>query len=38
VEINGIRHDARASLGKIEKGSAVEVTGSSDYGLIVTKI
>jgi membrane-bound serine protease (ClpP class) len=38
VEINGIRHDARASLGKIEKGSAVEVIGSNDYGLIVTKL
>lgn len=38
VEIDGSRHDARASLGKIEKGSAVEVTGSNDYGLIVKKL
>lgn len=37
VEVDGIRYDARANLGKIEKGSSIEVTGSSDYGLIVTK-
>jgi membrane-bound serine protease (ClpP class) len=37
VEVNGIRYEARANLGKIEKGSSIEVTGSSDYGLIVAK-
>ena len=37
VEVDGIRYEARANLGKIEKGSSIEVTVSSDYGLIVAK-
>ena len=37
VEVDGIRYEARANLGKIEKGSSIEVTGSTDYGLIVAK-
>jgi membrane-bound serine protease (ClpP class) len=37
VEIDGIRYEARTNLGKIEKGSSIEVIGSNDYGLIVEK-
>jgi len=37
VEIDGIRFEARTNLGKIEKGSSIEVIGSNDYGLIVEK-
>ncbi|MBT3667051.1 MAG: hypothetical protein HN548_06185 [Opitutae bacterium] len=38
VEIDGIRYEARTNLGKVEKGSSIEVTGSTDYGLIVKKV
>ena len=38
VEIGGVRYDARSSLGKIERGASVEVTGFNDYELTVTKI
>ena len=37
VEINGKRYEAKTSLGKIDKGSSIEVTGINDYGLIVKK-
>ncbi len=38
VKIDGIRYDARSSLGKIEKGTKVEVTGSHDFELTVRKL
>ena len=38
VEIDGVRYDARSSLGKIERGASIEVTGFNDYELTVTKI
>lgn len=38
VEIEGVRYDARSSLGKIAKGTPVEVTGLNDYELIVRKL
>lgn len=38
IKIDGIRYDARSSLGKIEKSTKVEVTGSHDFELIVRKL
>ena len=37
VEIDGVRYDARSSLGKIERGINIEVTGFNDYELTVKK-
>ena len=37
VEIDGNRYEAKASLGKIPKGSMIEVVGKNDHGLIVTQ-
>ena len=38
IKIDGIRYDARSSLGKIEKSTKVEVTDSHDFELIVRKL
>lgn len=37
VEIDGQRYDAKSAIGQIEKGEAVRVVRSDDFGLVVKK-
>jgi membrane-bound serine protease (ClpP class) len=38
IEIDGVRYDARSSLGKIAKGEKIEVVKKSEFELVVKLI